>query len=551
MRQCMHKVLDLIKAKSKLIWVNTYEEEALIRDIKEVSTKLRLPMPVYSYSFSSGLKQHKLVAEKDSDRQYQMNVDNLFKTIYDATRGIEKDEEELEMIREMGGVVLDHASNIFVLKDFHLMIDTPNIKRMIRDIAEGKYVNHNIIIVTAPYTEIPVELEKLFNVVDYDTPDENEIAGIINAALATAKNSNPDADVSDSELKAIVSSCKGLTFEEIAFICRLSLVKHRTISLDEINSFKIELIKKSNILDYKIPNASLSEIGGNIAFKNWVEEVMDAMSPEAAAFGCEKPKGYLALGIPGSAKTLLAEALASSMGIPFLKLDMSKILNSKVGGSERNMSQAIRMIKSTAPCLLLIDEVEKTLSGMGSSNNSDAGTMARAIGSILEFLAEDHGVFVVMTSNDASQLPPELTRAGRMDAIWYFGLPEQDERKEIFKIHFSKLNKEVNDDLLEYAAGVANNFTGAEIKEVVKNTVRKAYSRYKQDGNKDILRIDIQKACAEIIPVAESSREKIAALEDYAKTRARFSNVLLNEFKCNVKSDEILKKKLLSVKDLR
>lgn len=176
--------------------------------------------------------------------------------------------------------------------------------------------------------------------------------------------------------------------------------------------------------------------------------------------------------------------------------------------------------------------------------------MARAIGAILEFLSSDHGVFVVMTSNDVSQLPPELTRAGRLDAIWYFGIPNKSEREEIFKIHFKKFNKELSEQLISYCADVSNDYTGAEIKEAVKATIRKAFSRSRKDGNKDITKIDIQKACAEIIPVARSSREKIAALEEYAKTRARYSNVLINEYGCNINSNSAIKP-LLSVRDLK
>lgn len=212
------------------------------------------------------------------------------------------------------------------------------------------------------------------------------------------------------------------------------------------------------------------------------------------------------------------------------------------------MAQAIRMIKSTAPCILLIDEIEKTLSGVGSSNNSDAGTMSRAFGAILEFLAEDHGVFVVMTSNDISQIPPELTRAGRLDSIWFFGLPDIEERKEIFKIHFNKLNKQVDDSLLTYASNNSELFTGAEIKEAVKNIVRKAYSRSKKDNNLNITEIDIQKGCIEIIPVAKSSRERITLLEEFAKSRARFSNAIINEYGCNEKANKKLAQSLLSIK---
>ena len=77
-----------------------------------------------------------------------------------------------------------------------------------------------------------------------------------------------------------------------------------------------------------------------------------------------------------------------------------------------------------------------------SSNSSDSGAIARAFGLVLEFLNDnDNGVFVVMTSNDVSQLPPELTRAGRLDATWYFSLPTLEERKQIFRIHLNNIKR--------------------------------------------------------------------------------------------------------------
>ena len=53
---------------------------------------------------------------------------------------------------------------------------------------------------------------------------------------------------------------------------------------------------------------------------------------------------------------------------------------------------------------------------------------------------------------------------------------------------------------------------------------RKAFRRYKQDGDSKIKTEDIDLAFSEIIPVYESSKEKILALENYAKDRARFAS---------------------------
>ena len=150
----------------------------------------------------------------------------------------------------------------------------------------------------------------------------------------------------------------------------------------------------------------------------------------------------------------------------------------------------------------------------------------RVVGQLLEFLGGDASkdVFTIMTSNDVSQLPPELTRSGRLDTLWYFGLPTTEERIEIFNIHLSKVKVPVKESLASYAASLTQNFTGAEIKEMVKVAVRKAFKRSRVDGNNMLVEEDIENALPDIIPVYNSSREKIVALEEYSRTRARFAN---------------------------
>jgi SpoVK/Ycf46/Vps4 family AAA+-type ATPase len=549
----MYKVLDLIKAKTKCIWINTYEEANVITDLKEVSTRLKMPMPLYTYSFALGLEKINLI-EKDKKEKRNitpLNIEKFLKYVYNVTRNIMSSEEEIDLAKETNTQLVEDANNIFIIKDFHLILDNPTIKRFLRDIVEEKYDNYNVIIVIAPITDIKIEHEKIFSVVDYETPNDNLIKQVLDTAMLIGQKDDSFKASTNEEKTALINACRGLTLEEIAHIFKLSIIKHNTISTEEVENYKIELIKKSNILNYKIPNVHLDEIGGNCAFKKWVYEVIDAMSEEAQEYGCDKPKGCLALGAPGTAKTMMAEAISCEMKVPFLKLDMSKLLDSKVGSSEKNMAQAVRMIKATAPCILLIDEVEKTLSGLQSSGSSDSGTMARMIGAILEFLNEDHGVFVMMTSNDVSQLPPELTRPGRVDAIWYFGMPSEEERKEIFDIHFKKKGKVLSDLMLNYAAKESDKFTGAEIKETVKICMRKSYSRFKKDNNNEITKNDIKSACSEIIPVAKSSAEKIFFLEDYAKSRARFSNETVKEEKDKIVDKDLMSRTLLSMNDLK
>ena len=144
----------------------------------------------------------------------------------------------------------------------------------------------------------------------------------------------------------------------------------------------------------------------------------------------------------------------------------------------------------------------------------------------MQFLNDNNnGVFVVMTSNDVSQLPPELTRAGRLDAIFYFTLPTLEERKEIFKIHFKRINKEVSDDIIDKVAKDTEQYTGAEIELIVNSALRRAYlNKLKTDTDEGITYDILSKAIKDVVPISISSKEQILGLERWAKGRALFAN---------------------------
>lgn len=127
-----------------------------------------------------------------------------------------------------------------------------------------------------------------------------------------------------------------------------------------------------------------------------------------------------------------------------------------------------------------------------------------------------------MTSNNVQDLPPELTRAGRLDATFYFGLPNKEERKEIFRIHLSKYDATLTDSRLDKIAKKTDGYTGAEIEQIVKSAVRKAYIK-KVSEQSDKLTVTLsllEKATEEVIPISKSSKEKIDALELWSNGRA-------------------------------
>ncbi len=137
-----------------------------------------------------------------------------------------------------------------------------------------------------------------------------------------------------------------------------------------------------------------------------------------------------------------------------------------MGQSEENMRRAIQVAESVSPSVLWLDEVEKAFPS--SSGAQDAGTSLRVMNTFLTWLQEKkRPVFVVATGNNISQLPPELTRKGRFDEIFYVGLPNLEARKAIFQVHTKGLP--LSENQIAILAHAAIYFTGAEIEQVVKN----------------------------------------------------------------------------------
>ena len=161
-----------------------------------------------------------------------------------------------------------------------------------------------------------------------------------------------------------------------------------------------------------------------------------------------------------------------------------------------------------------------------SSNASDSGTLARVFGSVLEMLNDNtNGIFCIMTSNNVKELPPELTRAGRLDAIFYFAATNLEERKEIFRVHTNKKNISVSDETINEISIETQGYTGAEIEQIVKNSMKKAFLRCTKEGKKfSVTMEDLLAAKNDVIPITISSQEKIRDLEEWVKGRALYAS---------------------------
>ena len=129
-------------------------------------------------------------------------------------------------------------------------------------------------------------------------------------------------------------------------------------------------------------------------------------------------------------------------------------------------------------------------------------------------------VFVVATANEITKLPPELLRKGRMDEIFYVGLPQREERRKIFEIHIRKRRPNdlpgiSMDRLLDRTEG----YSGADIEGVVRESGETAYTEGRdQVTTEDILTVIENTHC-----LSEIMKDPIERMEQEYKAR-KFKN---------------------------
>lgn len=257
------------------------------------------------------------------------------------------------------------------------------------------------------------------------------------------------------------------------------------------------------------------KIGGLRNLRGWLDKRAELVTADFSQHPTLKPpKGILLVGVPGCGKSLSAKAIAVQWRLPLYRLDMSAILGQYVGQSEGRLKDALETADRVAPCVLWIDEIEKAL-----ATGNDGGTSRRLIGQFLYWLQESTSrVFMVATANDIASLPPELTRKGRFDEIFFVDLPDQRDREEILRLYFlSKLRYDLPPDLLARLLEATDGFTGAEIDAVVNDV---ALSQMRNHQTAMYPDDKVLEFFSNTVPFSRSNPEDLAAIRSWGAARA-------------------------------
>lgn len=392
--------------------------------------------------------------------------------------------------------------NIGALKDAY--------HRMVRTGAATKFI------LLCGEVHLPKDLREEVSRIDLPLPGRPELYVAIRDALQD--------DAPDELVLALSEEAAGMTRGEVHALLarerRAAQPKTSEELLALVRAAKQRHVARSPALEL-VETSYVPELGGMEKFNAWLKSRQRAFNhPERArAAGINRlPRGVLLLGIPGSGKSLAAKVIArewgrsveggdqGSAGLPLVRLDMGALQDVWVGSSEARVREALRIVEAMAPCILWIDEIDK-----GVAQDSYAGSATLNVrATLLTWMQESrYPVFIVATANRFDALPPELTRAGRFDARFFFGCPGPEGRCKILEIHLATRGFEPANFDLDALVEATHGFTGAEIEQVVLDALYKAF-----EGDGPLTDALLMQRATETQPLIRSAGKSLEELWD-------------------------------------
>lgn len=494
-QECKELLKRYSVARIPFISINTIEPGRTLDVLKEIAEDLQLPF--YVHSLTKGVYDISTEKSLSDDKSVYGAIDFM-------TEQMKRKQYLTIILTEVPDLSTENSDSKQILALVNLANESGGVVIVLTN---GSVWN---------------QLQRQGMTLKMDLPNEDEMYSIIKEYIDDYRNEIP-IEWDNTDIRKAASTLAGVTRIEAENVIA-ALIANRCIrksDMDEIRFAKDRLFSDISGLEKIDVDESVKDVGGLEGLRKWLSEKKELLTPEKRdemrAKGLQPPRGILLVGVPGCGKSLSAKSISANWKLPLYRLDFATVQGSYVGQSEQQLKDALTTAENVSPCILWIDEIEKGLSG-ATGGSGDGGVSTRMVGQFLFWMQEcKKQVFVVATANDVSMLPSELLRRGRFDELFFVDLPTADERKDILSLYMRKyLNLDFSGPFADKIVEISDGFTGADLESTVRDLA------YRSIANENFVldTENIISAFNNVVPLSQTSPEKIEAIRDWGKERA-------------------------------
>jgi cell division protease FtsH len=233
----------------------------------------------------------------------------------------------------------------------------------------------------------------------------------------------------------------------------------------------------------------LSDVAGCDEAKFELTEAIDFLaSPERfRRLGARIPRGIMLFGPPGTGKTMLAKAVATEAGVPFLYASGSEFVEKYVGVGARRIRDLFAQARAMGRAVVFFDEFDALGKSRGGTNSHEEReqTLNQLLVELDGFASDDE-VVVIAATNRVDILDPAVLRPGRFSRKIHVGLPDVKGRRAILDVHVGNKPIAAGADL-DTLARKTYGFSGAQLADLLNESAILAARREAEEIGQDDL----------------------------------------------------------------